>query len=751
MDWQRVIDNFNYDGGGNTFSVTVTAADQGGGGRGVTNNILRNNATQKKPIAADIQMDDDGGGSGWYFDPVPWLSALSPDDGEFTTLLTPFTADNGTMGNDFYRTIVHELGHAMGIRDDANGYLRIGELLQDTGFADPNGGTLKAINIGGGPIEYTMTTQGGGHLWEGGPTSYTGPAHPNDLMNDGRTVNLGITRRQLITDTDARLLADVYGYAITLPSTINTLLVNPDYATDILTIQGQPGVVDELVVVQGTATPGEMHVSVGTFTEIIPWPQINSIAINAGGGQDIVRLEFNAGKPTTVSGGDGDDIIDFSFATRNLSNLAASTSVSGGAGFDRVFVYDNSNSAATQYDVSSARFDRSGWGGLSYAADIEALTLTTGTGNDTVNVTSTFENQPIVLNSAGGEEIVNLGDSTNGVQQILADVQIQNDPWFTTVNISDAGNSNSRNAILDQWAGNFGALAGLAPAYITWDNSDIREVRITTGSGADHLEVRRSSERLMISNTNGVDHVSLGNDSTGLNEITGAVDVGPNAPFVLSDLTINDAVGTVNRYFNWLPDANGYYLTGFSAAVRYENVLNLHLLAGNGSDQFVLNGVADDLINIDGGGGVDYLTIDDRTMPFTLTVADLYENRFERQTGGIFSTGPTTYFSNIESPTIYLAETSSNNTIHGTPSSILPGFQLTLFGGSAADTFTVKPRDDNGNPSLLGPMGILGGLGVDSIVIDDSASLTGATWVIDNYFVQERRTSLWAVVPISAR
>jgi hypothetical protein len=111
-DWEEVIVAFNYPGGGNTYTLEISAADLGGGGRGVTFNINYNAAGQ--PFDAEITMDDNGGGAGWYFDPN------IADDAEFTTLLNSFTANgpNALGGNDFYRTILHEIGHAVGILID---------------------------------------------------------------------------------------------------------------------------------------------------------------------------------------------------------------------------------------------------------------------------------------------------------------------------------------------------------------------------------------------------------------------------------------------------------------------------------------------------------------------------------------------------------------------------------------------------------------------------------------------------------
>src|SRR5215470_13328035 len=65
-DWEHIIVNFNYAGGGNTYHLTINAADLGDGGRGVTTGISFD--ASGKPTSATITMDDDGGGANWFFD-----------------------------------------------------------------------------------------------------------------------------------------------------------------------------------------------------------------------------------------------------------------------------------------------------------------------------------------------------------------------------------------------------------------------------------------------------------------------------------------------------------------------------------------------------------------------------------------------------------------------------------------------------------------------------------------------------------
>src|SRR5205823_4597816 len=115
--------------------------------------------------------------------------------------LTRFTAnDPSVAANDFFRTVIHEMGHAMGIAFDSR--FSFFSDLTDTGFTDPNDGSAEVyvFNAGSGNVT-TITTNGGGHVFEG-PQVGTFPFSPNDLMNAGRTVPLSVDRRQLITDTD---------------------------------------------------------------------------------------------------------------------------------------------------------------------------------------------------------------------------------------------------------------------------------------------------------------------------------------------------------------------------------------------------------------------------------------------------------------------------------------------------------------------------------------------------------------------
>jgi hypothetical protein len=358
-DWERVIVNFNYSGGGNSYNLAVNAAPISG--RGVTNVLSRNDAIQKKPTSAEITLDDNAQGGGWYFDTAVGSSTV-PDDGEFTTLLSPFTARSPTTDNDFYRTIVHEIGHAMGL-GDSSGYLKIGDFLTN-GAADPNDGseTLRLLDYNGGGTDYTLTTAGGGHLFEGGG-AYSGPTHPNDLMNDGRTVPLNTNIRELITNTDATLLHDVYSYTILLPSTINTFYANLNTTTNVLTVNGdlnQNGIDADNIDLEHSGTTTTIEAN--GFSEAIPDAQFVTLTVNAGAGNDNIDVNALAsGKTVTVNGDADNDRIDVAQDNDDIdTNILSDFTANGGAGVDTVTFNDGLDGiGADTYGITSSVLTKS--------------------------------------------------------------------------------------------------------------------------------------------------------------------------------------------------------------------------------------------------------------------------------------------------------------------------------------------------------------------------------------------------------
>ena len=346
-DWNSIILDQNWDNDDDPettpdYQLTVIAVDfvaldpNLAGVRGNTNPTAFTNGI---PTAATINLDDNGGGTGWFFDQTPL------DDAEFTGIASAFQAsfiDGSVAGqaafNDFYRTILHEIGHALGILIIDGVELNSGNWLiqnQDTAqfyslptdttddllgnltyvgvdqvnpartvtLFDPNTGQFDPFTVINELWEYdlagigtvTFTEEGGGHFYEGPvDPNFAGAAiHPNDLMNAGRTVppplgNPIPTTRQFISDVDVQVLADAYGYTVVLPSALDTAHATLDSQTGTLLVQGRTGALNDTITIDTVG--GDLRVQVNNTTELVPFADVSQIVIAGNGGTDAITV-----------------------------------------------------------------------------------------------------------------------------------------------------------------------------------------------------------------------------------------------------------------------------------------------------------------------------------------------------------------------------------------------------------------------------------------------------------------------------
>lgn len=770
--WERVITDFNRADGTNTLQVNISINGGGYGGGGApaaTAPADGRPTTGSFTITTGNVTPDPNDSNGWYFDPQP------NDWAEYDVPIDAFSGTSTTAtGSDFYSVAVSELTHVLGLISDKNndGGSWNGYRLESSGMAvntnimdsTEGGGTFgRFYGFDGPTVDHLMTSYNSGDATNASWGNVIHSAGPGANINwnivnwqtgaeDVGNALFDAGERTIPSWVMAHILGDAYGYTISEPQTFGTMYANFNQTNGQLNVRGGAGNSSDVIEISavnvlginfvtasidlGTDVPGSRHLpgagNLPAWSSTFIAPAISGIVVDGGGGQDFIRLESNAGRPTTLGGGAGDDFIDFSFGSRNLSFITGSTHVQGGSGFDQVFVYDNNVAASQTYSITSATFSRPGWAGFSYASDTENHVLTTGTGADTVNIPSTFPAQPVVVASAGGADFANIGNGFNGVQSIEADVQIQNDPSFTTVNINNGPDSTARNATINQFGGGFGVLSGLAPANIFWDNADIQNITVTTGTDADVVNVLRCSERLFLRNSNGVDRYNLGNSSTGMSEIFGSIDIGPNTGFVFNDIYINDA-GSTGRNYTWTKSGNGFILGGLPASIYYEATFTLDIQAGGGNDNFTLTAVDDNFINCHGNGGFDTFVLDDRAMPFAFVSNLMTPNVFSRNDGQIFTTVIDTVYDGMESVTFYSHASATTTDVTGVPASIPAGQQATIFLGNNADTVNLYPHDGSGNLTINGNLGIGGGGSVDQLRVLNNSSDPG-TYSISNPF-----------------
>jgi len=146
--------------------------------------------------------------------------------------------------------------------------------------------------------------------------------------------------------------------------------------------------------------------------------------INLGANGDTVNFErSNAGaNGWTVVGGAGNDTVNLSPVAQNLDFLSGRVTFNGGGGVsDTLNVFDDNNIFNDTFTVTSTTIDRFFWdGGATYDAAVEFVNLvTTGLGNNTINVNSTSATATTTIDANSGNDTFNILASALGGTNIF--------------------------------------------------------------------------------------------------------------------------------------------------------------------------------------------------------------------------------------------------------------------------------------------------------------------------------------------
>ncbi len=683
--WARTIGAFNYGGGfaGSTYQLTVKMAT-GASGNGASAGV--SSWAGSKPLSGGITMGSggDGFGSGWFIDPTPY------DNSEYMgTIDNAFAAEaqSGSPGlgkGDFLTVALAEMAHCMGLFTAPSG---LQSFVTNTGVNDAAGGAsgAKLFVENSANINHLMTA-----FNSGSPQNFNAAIHtaePQSLTFGGTGYNgtddagnayYSFSQRCLVPENLRLIFHDTLGYSTVSPANFETMYASLD-SSGILQVRGGPGTSSDVIAISVSGSNMIVDVDVsadvagsgslpgagnlGSWRTIVPLGSISYVSIQGGDGNDYLRMEGNGGKTVYEDGGAGDDYFDFDFYSRNLSNSpSGSINVYGGTGAgDHVWVYDDGLSTAQTYTITSARFDRPGWAGFFYDAALEGLTLTTTTAADTVNIPSTYTGQPIDVHSAGGGDVVNVGDNAAGIglQNINAAVYVYNNPSFTTLNLLEGSDTVARTGTMgfttDGGGAPLGYLSGVAPASIYWDRNDISSINLTMGSAADMLRVYDNSETLNIHNTGSGDTVRIGDDTffisfpflifgDGLDGMTGNITI-DNAPS-FTTIEVTDLYGSVARNATWSVASGFTNIAGLMPAgtISYKNadVSSVRVDGGAQADSFTINDFYRNT-TINSGGGNDTVTLNGNSVGWTLTLdmgaADDTVNIVETSTPVYLTTG----------------------------------------------------------------------------------------------------------------
>lgn len=663
-EWELVIDSFNYRNVGRsgwspqdsyTLNIDVRdlANDPNPRFRGALAYCGPDGIDKDgKPFSGSMTIDDDAVSEefpeGWYFDETPG------DANEFSIPISPYASEAHPVlsdpypeGFDLYSVVLHELGHGLGFVKDRR--MAWNSHISTNNVFTFNDGT------------FAYLTSDGFHTDES--------AHTNDLMNPESDP----LTRTYISDLDARILGDGFGYSIDLEYVYSRSFVTTyagNSADRRLTIHGDLGTSvafgseNKRDLIYLNVMPGSIFVDVNGIRKTMPTRLVDSILVLGKDGSDVIWVEATrAGQPLTIRAGGGANEVILSPGLHNLNNIRGDIYVENKSDATFLEFQDENNIAARTFTIghqfitfsgSPAKIKyqgsnpslnvtgleiRGGSGGNTYRMDNYQAkrthtTIYAGASSDTVNVFGTSPGG-LVIDGAGGIDQVNIGSISQDMRDILGRVFVGNSIGSTNLKLDDSGDLNaSRNIRLNNTE-----VTGLGPASIQFEPLGIQSltvlasnatngdgntitvpgtpqnrannlvVNVSTGRNSDRVYVETNKAKLNIQGQNGEDRVYVG--TTGrLSGITGTVSI--TNTLNRTALYVDNSLDTSARTL--IVSASGMRLVSGFIFYKEADLKSLSVFCGAGPTTATVsstpqNGLGTLLTNLTFGSAVDNVTI----------------------------------------------------------------------------------------------------------------------------------------------
>lgn len=800
--WNRVFPNLNQDGGNSQIDITVTAMARGTGwgGSGGVDTLIGN-----KPRTSSISLggggDADSNGTvddaeGYYIDPTPY------DYSEFQgAIINAFVgeaplATPARTGNDLFSLVTIELQHALGIddrymnlawRQDPNDYIRpagashaqAANDSEDTPgklytFDAPGVRALFTSNNGGAGGEdrgYAVHTARPSQSYTTGGITYTGLA-------DTGTTGYATGQRYLPSRTSAVALMRIYGYSFNPPETVNgTFYTVPDPANRRIIARNSALNSNDVFQVRMSGT-GDIHVTVDIGSDVAgtnmdsAWLSVfsrlafDSVVVNAGSGNDTLRVDDNQTLRVTLNGDSGDDLLEVSFNQKNLGLIVGNNiALNGGIDNDTIAIYDNNTSLGRTLDLTSASIAIAGGASISYGT-VEAMSYTGGSGIDTLRVASLTA--ALTVNGGLGNDVVNLGNTGFDFASISGAVTFNGSSGNDTFNVG-AGNADVlvANAVFDGGIGVNNLVINdtslqypasydvgpstivrqgfFTPRHISYVGVNTSEIIIRCGSDHDTVIRRVGVSPLLRAFGNAGDDnftEAVFNPTS-----TSAYDGGTGSNSITLDGTSETVGRTWDIYTNRVTfqGAINYGTVGFTTvavlagsgndAFWFANALFTQAIVadgGEGNDSFNTNGARIPSLTVRGGtGGFDTLGVDDRSLAANLDSADLYPTSYVRYREPAFPGDPGEYYTvaygGFESITAWRRPAQVVVNVYGTSPDVLSTHSTVLNGDTSDSVINIHARDAAGNLTLAGNLTVNAGgtTATDRVFIHAAGSQPG--------------------------
>jgi len=598
-----------------------------------------------------------------------------------------------------------------------------------------------------------------------------------DYIQGNDTITIDVTGPTPATNTlnlDGRGGSDTYiinlGNGVVSPININDSGTGSgDVDSGII---NAPNVNDALVVTNSQVTN-----TYASITQTVTYHGLENLAINTANGNDSVNVLSTlaptpptspTGTPVTINGGSGSDTFTISSLAQTLDQIKEPVAINAGTGVNVLSVNESGSATADNVVVTNSSISSTLMGGfqpITYEAaaggSFSTVTLSTGSGDDTVNVQGTSSQAAsTIVNTNGGNNSITVSSNSLGTGTlgfIGGPLQINAGPAMSNrLEVSDQGSAGASayniltNASI-QGPGartiSYGAAGGFA------------SVVLMLGQGNDSINVRSTLQAAALTTVdtgagNDTITVSSAPDATGsLAAIKGALTI--NAGAGANTLRVSDQANPGASAYNVLTNASiegpGVVPIIYGTTGTFSQLL---LSLGQGNDSInvrstlavantvVQTGAGNDSITVStsptgagllqfiqgpltllSGGGTNTLHVNDQANPGASAYNVLTNASIEGPGVAPIIYGTSGTFANVA---LFMGQGNDSINVRST---LAAAAVTTINTGAGAASITVSttPDGNNGVLSFLGgALTINAGGGANQLTVSDSGD-TGNT------------------------
>jgi hypothetical protein len=333
--------------------------------------------------------------------------------------------------------------------------------------------------------------------------------------------------------------------------------------------------------------------------------EFENLVINGGTTGNLFNVSGTpAGAETLIRAGSGNDTIVAGAFFKNLQYVQGALTIDGGDGFDQL-VLDDRGAAISDQPIAHSLMNSNVYrGGYSFTFDpgqLEALTLFTSYGPDSIQVSGTAAGLPVTIDAGPGDDSFDVSLNLSGPLTVMGG------PGFDRLVTQERYGINTGQSYVITAT----SVANSAMQPVKY--ADVESLEINAGNFPNVFNVQGTAAGVIttISGGNDNDQFLVSDQAVTLDSVRGQLNLHGKGGEANS-VRLDDSANTADQVFSMY--GSGVYRTGLGAdaPIIYENIRTLDLLAGRGNDQLHVRNTAPGVnTSFNGGNGNDTVVIGD--------------------------------------------------------------------------------------------------------------------------------------------